>query len=55
MHYIIKYDSQLYGRTVTCLEDVISGTPKKFPNLESAKGYAKRSCFTRPQFIKQKD
>lgn len=55
MHYIIKYDSQLSGRTVTCLADVITEEPKKFPNLESAKGYAKRSCFTRPQFIKQKD
>lgn len=55
MHYIIKYDSEFYGRTVTCLADVITEEPKKFPNLESAKGYAKRSCFRNAQFIKQKD
>lgn len=54
MHYIVKYDSQLTGRTETCLADVITGTPRKFPNKIAAEKYARLSGFRNAQFIKQK-
>lgn len=54
MHYIIKYDSQLTGeRGATCLADVITGTPRKFPNKIAAEKSARLSGFTNAQFIKK--
>lgn len=55
MRVIIKYEDQLFTGCRRITWNPIANKARVFESMSEAKSWAKLSCYTRPEFLKQED